>query len=266
MTSRASASSRSTSARMTRRIWSSTSAPIASRVCLSASSSSWKWRCIELASYRTMSPLTSERSCLRQLGRPSARRPVEPCHRSPRSARACGSSGAPRLAALSNHVTAHLGALVPAAARALLGSPPCRTMSPLTSERSCLRQLGRSSARTTLPEAPSDVVLGPLVHGLGEELRGGPELHQLAEQEESRRVGHAPRLLHVVRDDDDGQVALELEDQLLDARGGDRIERGARLVHQEHFRLHGQRAGDAEALLLAPRESRPRLGQAVLHL
>src|SRR5207245_5101823 len=191
MTSRASASSRSTSARMTRRIWSSTSAPIASRVCLSASSSSWKWRCIESASYRAMSPLTSERSCL--------------------------------------------------------------------------RQLGRSSARTTLPEAPSDVVLGPLVHGLGEELRGGPELHQLAEQEESRRVGHAPRLLHVVRDDDDGQVALELEDQLLDARGGDRIERGARLVHQEHFRLHGQRAGDAEALLLAPRQASARLAQAVLH-
>src|SRR2546425_5958850 len=35
---------RSTSARMTRRIWSSTSAPIARSVCLSPSSSSWKWR------------------------------------------------------------------------------------------------------------------------------------------------------------------------------------------------------------------------------
>src|SRR5438874_927304 len=191
-TSRASASSRSTSARMTRRIWSSTSAPIASRVCLSASSSSWKWRCIESASYRAMSPLTAERSCL--------------------------------------------------------------------------RQLGRSSARTTLPESPGDVILGSLVHGLGEELRGGPELHQLTEQEESRRVGHARRLLHVVRDDDDGQVALELEDQLLDTGGRDRIERGARLVHQEDFRLDRQRASDAEALLLAARQSRPRLGQAVFDL
>src|SRR3989442_162522 len=112
-------------------------------------------------------------------------------------------------------------------------SPPWRTMSALTSARSCLRQLGRSSARTTLPESPGDVVLGSLVHGLGEELRGGRELHQLTEQEESRSVGHARRLLHVVRDDDDGQVALELEDQLLDTGGRDRIERGARLCHQE---------------------------------
>src|SRR6266513_3408386 len=44
MTSCACGPSRSMSARMTRRIWSSTSPPIASRVCLSASSSSWKCR------------------------------------------------------------------------------------------------------------------------------------------------------------------------------------------------------------------------------
>src|SRR5437762_1845401 len=44
MTSCACGPSRSMSARMTRLIWSSTSPPIASRVCLSASSSSWKCR------------------------------------------------------------------------------------------------------------------------------------------------------------------------------------------------------------------------------
>src|SRR5437899_191315 len=44
MTSWARSPSRSIRARMTRRIWSSTSPPIASRVCLSASSSSWKCR------------------------------------------------------------------------------------------------------------------------------------------------------------------------------------------------------------------------------
>src|SRR6266404_1911213 len=44
MTSWAITSSRSRRARMTRRIWSSTSPPIASRVCLRASSSSWKCR------------------------------------------------------------------------------------------------------------------------------------------------------------------------------------------------------------------------------
>src|SRR5213594_142950 len=134
-----------------------------------------------------------------------------------------------------------------------------RTISALTSERSCLRQLERSSARTTLTKPTSNVILGPLVDGLGEQLRRGSELHQLTEQEKPGRVGHPRRLLHVVRDDHDGEIALELEDQLLDARGGDRIERRARLVHQQHFRLHGQRAGDAEALLLAPRQASARL-------
>src|SRR6266436_4784905 len=46
MTSWASSLSRSVSARITRRIWSSTRPPMASSVCLSASSSSWKCRCI----------------------------------------------------------------------------------------------------------------------------------------------------------------------------------------------------------------------------
>ena len=102
-----------------------------------------------------------------------------------------------------------------------------RTISALTSERSCLRQLERSSARTTLTKPTSNVILGPLVDGLGEQLRRGSELHQLTEQEKPGRVGHPRRLLHVVRDDHDGEIALELEDQLLDARGGDRIERRA---------------------------------------
>ena len=46
--------------------------------------------------------------------------------------------------------------------------------------------------------------------------------------------------------------------KLLDLRGGDRIERGARLVHQDHLGLDGDRARDAEALLLAARQRRAR--------
>ena len=34
------------------------------------------------------------------------------------------------------------------------------------------------------------------------------------------------------------------------------IERGRRLVEQDHVRLHGQRAGDGDALLLSAGESR----------
>src|SRR5712691_1548841 len=183
MTSRARASSRSTRARMTRRIWSSTSAPMASSVCLRASSSSWKWRCIESASYRTISPLT-----------------------------------------------------------------------------------GCSSARSALPESAGDVILGPLVPRVGEHIPRDAELRQLAQEQEARVVRHAGSLLHVVSDDDDGIGGLQLEHQLLDLRRGDGIERRARLVHEEHVRLDGDRPGDTEALLLAAREAERRVAQAILDL
>ena len=48
------------------------------------------------------------------------------------------------------------------------------------------------------------------------------------EIEEAGVVGHPRRLLHVVRDDDDGVVLLQLEDQLLDLLGRDRVERASR--------------------------------------
>ena len=47
--------------------------------------------------------------------------------------------------------------------------------------------------------------------------------------------------------------------QLLDLRGGDRVERRGRLVHQQHLGLDGERARDAQALLLAAREAVPAL-------
>ena len=57
---------------------------------------------------------------------------------------------------------------------------------------------------------------------------------------------------HVMRDDDDGVILLELVDQLLDLGGGDRIECRARLVEQDHLRLDGDRARNAQPLLLTP--------------
>ena len=60
---------------------------------------------------------------------------------------------------------------------------------------------------------------------------------------------------------------LQLEDQVFDLRGGDGIERGGRLVHQQHLGIDGQGAGDAEALLLAAGEAGAGLFlQIVLHL
>src|SRR5262245_35879399 len=166
MTSRARSSSRSRSARMTRRIWSSTSPPMASRVCLSASSSSWK----------------------------------------------------------------------------------CRT------------------GRPPLAESARDVVLGPRVLGIREQLPRHPVLHELAQQHEPGVVRDPPGLLHVVGHDHDRVAVLELEHELLDPRGRDGIQRRARLVHQQDVGLHRDRPGDAQALLLPARQAQRALMEAVVDL
>ena len=89
-------------------------------------------------------------------------------------------------------------------------------------------------------------------------MRGGfAELDQLAEIHEGGEVGDARGLLHVVGDDGDGVVVLELVDQLLDLGGGDRVERRARLVEQDHLRPHRHRARDTKPLLLAAGEREP---------
>ena len=54
-------------------------------------------------------------------------------------------------------------------------------------------------------------------------------------------------------------------DQFLDLRRRDRIERRAGFVHQNYFRFHGERARDAEPLLLATRKACPGLVQIIFH-
>ena len=79
-------------------------------------------------------------------------------------------------------------------------------------------------------------------------------------------VRDARGLLHVVRHDDDRIALLQLEDELLDLARRDRVEGRAGLVHQEDLRLDRERARDAEALLLAARETHGRRLEAVLDL
>jgi hypothetical protein len=62
-------------------------------------------------------------------------------------------------------------------------------------------------------------------------------LEEPSEVDEGRVVAHAGGLLHVVGDDHDGELALASPDEFLDAAGGDRVERAAGLVHQEHLGL-----------------------------
>ena len=88
----------------------------------------------------------------------------------------------------------------------------------------------------------------------------------MALEEEGRVVADARGLLHVVRDQHDRVVALDLEDELLDLRRADRVDGGARLVHEQHLGLGGDGARDAQTLLLAAAESIARLVQLVLDL
>ena len=90
---------------------------------------------------------------------------------------------------------------------------------------------------------------------VGEDLVGRAFLDQIAEMEERGALRYARGLLHRVGDDDDAVVLLQLVDQLLDLGGGDRVERRARLVHQDHFGADGDGPGDAQALLLAAGEA-----------
>ena len=52
-------------------------------------------------------------------------------------------------------------------------------------------------------------------------------------------------------------------DQRLDGLGGDRVQRGGRLVEQQHVRADGQRPGQAEQLLLAAGQPERGILQAV---
>src|SRR6266480_5558905 len=140
------------------------------------------------------------------------------------------------------------------------GTPAARPRVAARPRRACPTPVGSS------PESAGDVVLGEAVPRVGEYPVGGAHLDQLSEVEVRSALRYARRLLHRVRDDHDRILFAQLIDQILDARGGNGIERGAGLVHENHFGLYGDGARNAQALLLAAREPGAGAAQAVLHL
>src|SRR5215207_38301 len=122
------------------------------------------------------------------------------------------------------------------------------------------------SRPTPSAEPPGDIILGALILRGGEYFIGCADLDQMAEVKESGELRYPSRLLHRMGDDDDAEILLELVDELFDAGGGDGIERGTRLVHQNDLGIDGNGSGDAQALLLAARKAGARRGEAVLHL
>src|SRR5688500_15850914 len=128
-----------------------------------------------------------------------------------------------------------------------------------------------SPAPSPSAESAGDVILGEAVRGPREDVLRRCHLDQVAgavvaHGQERGDVAGSSRLLHVVRDDDDRVVLLELAHELLDLECGDRVERRAWLVHQDHVRLDSDGASDAQALLLAAGECRARLLELVLDL
>src|SRR5262245_1213024 len=117
-----------------------------------------------------------------------------------------------------------------------------------------------------LPEPPRDIRLCLLQLGPREDLAGRSILNQPAKVQEGGVVADPRCLLHVVGDDEDGKIALQLLDQIFDFAGGDRIERGTRLIEQQHVGLPGDGTGDAQPLLLATGEAQGAFVQPRMHL
>ena len=69
-----------------------------------------------------------------------------------------------------------------------------------------------------------------------------------------------------MRDDHDREALLELLDQILDRQRRDGVESRAWLIHEQHLRLDGDRARDAESLHLATGESKGAVMKPILGL
>src|SRR4030095_9766620 len=65
----------------------------------------------------------------------------------------------------------------------------------------------------------------------------------------------APGLAKVVGNDDDGPLLLNIANQVLDGFGRLGIQCARRFVHEDDFGVNGKGAGEAQALLLADRET-----------
>ena len=67
-------------------------------------------------------------------------------------------------------------------------------------------------------------------------------------------------------DDENGVPRFDIPHQVLDPGRRDRVQCRAGLIHEDHVRLDGERAGDAQPLRLPTGQAQARRLQAVLHL
>src|SRR5437016_4447885 len=130
----------------------------------------------------------------------------------------------------------------------------------------CSEAMRKFSVPDGSTKPAGDVVFGVLLLWAREDALGFVELDQLSEIHERGIIGAACRLLHVVSDDRNAVVGLQLRDQLLDPLGRDRVQRRGRLVEQKDLRPDRNRTGDAQPLLLPARKAEAALPQLILDL
>src|ERR1019366_4228034 len=111
-----------------------------------------------------------------------------------------------------------------------------------------------SFRRQISTEPAGHIIFRLFLRWTGENFWCRVEFHQFAQVKKRGEIRHTRGLLHVVGDDDDRVILFQFQDQILDLRRGQRVERRGWFVHEQHFRLHGQGARDAQALLLAARK------------
>ena len=114
-------------------------------------------------------------------------------------------------------------------------------------------------------ESSCDVILRPLFLRVLKDLVGLAELDQLAHIKEGGAIRNAAACCMLWVTMTMVYCFFQFRDQFLDFHRRDRIERGSRLVHEQHFRFHRHRARDAKALLLPAGKAHPGLVQVVLH-
>src|SRR6476469_3837983 len=159
----------------------------------------------------------------------------------------------------------------------IASSIACSARPPIWLMRARSRSMSSSKALSVCPLAccitglrsavtAGNIVLGALLARIGEDFRGLPIFDELAEVEECSPLRYPRGLLQVVRHDRDRIAAAKLVDQLLDFGRRDRVERRAGFVHQDDFGIDGDRAGDAQPLLLAAGQCGSAFRKTVLDL
>ena len=118
---------------------------------------------------------------------------------------------------------------------------------------------GRDEPEPPVAAVAPDEAGHEVVRGVGEQLARWRELRQhAAHPHHGDLVAEADGLVDVVGDEQDrlAQVALQAQQLVLQVDAHDGVDRGERLVHQQHRGVAGQRAGHADALLLPAGELR----------